>query len=281
MRWPVRLIFGLVVVGSLLAGGGAMAQSVASPWIDQERAQSRLVAAENAGKLTAFVEIAMPEGWKTYWRNPGDAGGLPPSFDVSKSQNVVASRVLYPAPKRLTDLAGETIGYKERVLFPIEIEVADKAKPVQLRVGVHFGVCREICVPLEATYELDVPPGTVGPADGMLRASLDHVPRAMAEIKAGDPKVIRAQVDSYESPSQISFTATFPGDPAKVDLFVEAPDGLYVPMPKRSAATGEASDVVFVSTIASKAELKQLLGKPLTVTLVGSEGQSEAIVTIE
>lgn len=273
-----RLIFGLVVIASAVAGPAA-AQTVASPWADHERAQTRLVVGESAGRLVAFVEIQMPEGWKTYWRNPGDAGGLPPSFDFAQSENVTAARVLYPAPKRLSDRAGDTIGYKDRAVFPVEIDAAAKDKPVRLRLALHFGVCREICVPLEASHDLVVPPGMVGAADGVFAEALGHVPRTMADAKPGDPKLVRAQVDSYEAPAQISFSGTFPGGAKDADLFIEAPEGLYVPMPKRTAGDGDT--VTFEAAIASPAELKQLLGKPLKITMVGASGQSEAIVTVE
>ena len=275
----VRLFFGLAPVLMGLASA-VQAQNVASPWVDHERAQTRLLAGESGGKMMGFVEIQMPEGWKTYWRNPGDAGGLPPSFDFSKSENVADARVLYPAPKRLSDRAGDTIGYKNRVVFPVEFGIAAKDKPVLLRVAMHFGVCREICVPLEASHELAVAPGMAGPADGVLAEALAHIPRTMSEAKPGDPKVERAQVDSYEEPARISFSATFPGGSKDADLFVEAPEGLYVPMPKRAAGS-DGETVTFEAAISSPAELKQLLGKPLKITLVGSSGQSEAVVTLE
>lgn len=264
------LVFGLVLVGLTAAAGGAAAQSVASPWVDHERAQSRLVAAEHKGKLVAFVEIAMPEGWKTYWRNPGDAGGLPPSFDFSKSENVAAARVLYPAPKRLSDRAGDTIGYKSRVLFPVEIDVTAADKPVHLRLASHFGVCREICVPLEASHDLIVPPGVVGAADGALLEAIGHVPK----VEAGELKLIGVKALSADGAPRIVFEAAFPAGAEDIDLFVEAPEGLYVPMVKR---TGDAT---FTATIASEPELKQLIGKSLKVTLVSKDSSAEATVTL-
>ena len=40
---------------------------------------------------------ALAEGWKTYWRMPGDAG-VPPLFDWAGSTNVATIKVLYPGP---------------------------------------------------------------------------------------------------------------------------------------------------------------------------------------
>lgn len=231
------------------------------------------MAAEADGKLIAFVEIVMPAGWKTYWRNPGDAGGLPPSFDTSKSENVSTSDVLYPAPMRLADVAGETIGYKEQARFPIKLTVADTSKPVVLRVNAHFGVCKDICVPLQASYELNVAPGSVGPAEGALREALDRVPLPAANAPPGAPRLASAQV-ATGAPDQLSFVATYPGGGAGADLFIEAPDGLYVPMAKRLQATGDT--VEFRSTFASAGELQQILGKPLKITVVSPAGQTVA-----
>src|SRR5882757_2739160 len=88
-----------------------------SAWDDDAQSAARLVAArahnESGGRVfRAGVEIRLKEGWKTYWRYPGDSG-VPPVFDFSKSQNVKAVTVLYPAPMRFSDGAGgSSIGYK-------------------------------------------------------------------------------------------------------------------------------------------------------------------------
>jgi DsbC/DsbD-like thiol-disulfide interchange protein len=269
MTHTLRLIFGLFAT-VLAVAGQACAQDVASPWVDQEHAKSRLLAADSAGQFLAFVEIQLPEGWKTYWRNPGDAGGLPPSFDFSKSENVAAARVLYPAPKRLTDRAGDTIGYKGGVVFPVEIDAAAKDKPIHLRLAMNFGVCREICVPLEVHHELTVAPGAAGAVDGALAETLAHVPRDRADAKL---KLNTVKAETTGGP-RIVFDAAIPAGAEDADLFVEAPEGLYVPMVKR---TGEGQ---FTATIASEAELKQLLGQPLKVTLVSKAGSAETTVTL-
>jgi len=277
--WLSRVFLAFLAVFTA-ARGDASAQTVASQWIDHEYAKSRLVAAQHDGKLVAFFEIAMSEGWKTYWRNPGDAGGLPPSFDFKSSDNVRAATVLYPAPKRLVDRAGETIGYKGTALFPIEVEPGAADKPVTLRLKAHFGVCREICVPLEATHDLRVDAGVTGVAEGELAHALAQVPRST--VKAGGvrglPAIELAEV-AADDPATISIVATFPGGAADGDIFVEAPDGLYVPMPKR--AGGQGDKATFRSTFSSQAELKQILGKPLKITLAGKDSSSEAVITIK
>src|SRR5215467_2370509 len=88
-----------------------------SRWDEDLQSAARLIAARanNTPEGTVFragLEIKLKEGWKTYWRYPGDSG-VPPAIDTSKSDNVKTVNVLYPAPSRFPDGAGgNSIGYK-------------------------------------------------------------------------------------------------------------------------------------------------------------------------
>ena len=71
--------------------------------------------------LLGGIAIQLQPGWKTYWRTPGDFG-VPPRFDFSKSENVEAVTVLWPAPMKFDDGAGgHSIGYKTQVVLPLRI----------------------------------------------------------------------------------------------------------------------------------------------------------------
>src|SRR3954466_10857272 len=97
-----------------------------SPWEDDAQSAARLISAravnESGGRMfRAGVEIKLKEGWKTYWRYPGDSG-VPPVLDFSMSQNVKTVTVLYPAPTRFSDGgAGHSIGYKGAVTLPLHV----------------------------------------------------------------------------------------------------------------------------------------------------------------
>ena len=113
----------------------------------------------DGSRLLAFVEIELAQGWKTYWRTPGDAGGLPPSFDWSKSSNLASAKVLYPAPMRLTDKSGDTIGYKEHVIFPVEIKAQGRSEADRAQARLcNIGICKDICVPVDAKLEVEIAP---------------------------------------------------------------------------------------------------------------------------
>ncbi len=59
-------------------GPGGGARAAAGPWVDQEQARLRLVAAGpaagEAGSLNLGLHFRLEPGWKIYWRSPGEAG---------------------------------------------------------------------------------------------------------------------------------------------------------------------------------------------------------------
>lgn len=259
-------------------------QQVATDWVVGYNNKARLVAGRAArdGAQTAVyagVEIEMPKGWKTYWRAPGDAGGIPPEFDWEGSENLASVEVLYPAPHRLTDKAGDAIGYKDRVLFPIRVTAKDATLPVVINGVVQYGICKDICIPAEAKLQLEVPPA-VGPS-AELRQALTRVP--VAKARAGiDPVLANWRLDPNGGKPKLVLTVESAA--AKdVDVFVAAPGGDYIPLPQRADAksndTGTA--VQFNVDLSDGVDLGALNGKALAVTIVDSRGQSESKITLK
>jgi DsbC/DsbD-like thiol-disulfide interchange protein len=285
----------VVAVAAVAAQGQAVTPNEpASPWVDLHKAQVRLLAgppaAKSAKSYLAGVEITLADGWKTYWRMPGDAG-VPPTFDWTGSTNVAQLKVLYPAPSRLHEPGAETIGYTKSVLFPVEVLPADAAKPVDLKLAIEFGVCRDICIPAEAKLSLTLnPAGMAGAPAAAILAALERVPRQPASRRANDPRLERVTA-TLDGPSpRLLIEARFPADSASGDVFIEAPDGIYVPMPRRLVHTSDATDRVeakagdglvrFVVDLARNDIAKDLEGKVLTLTLIGAAGASEAAWTV-
>ncbi|HJZ44776.1 MAG TPA: protein-disulfide reductase DsbD domain-containing protein [Hyphomicrobiaceae bacterium] len=286
-RFPIAacasVVFALAAVG-LAAAQAQVPIGIASPWVELHTARVRLVAgaaaAKGAKSYLAGVEITLADGWKTYWRNPGDAG-VPPIFDWSGSTNVASMKVLYPAPSRLKEPGAETIGYTQAVLFPVEVTPEDAKKPVELKLLLEFGICREICIPAQSTLSLAIPTEALaGEPPSAILAALSRVPRPQAERRRDDPE-LGSMTASLDGPSpRLAFEVRFAGDGKGGDLFIEAPDGLYVPMPKRlpDAADGTARFEVDLSRAGIARDFK---GKTLTLTLVSDEGASEAVRVVE
>ena len=274
----MKLALVLLAFSATVAWGQA-AEPVSSDWFQGFNNKARLLAghAVRDGKegLYAGVEIEMPNGWDTYWRSPGDAGGVAPEFDWKGSDNLASADVLYPAPSRLHTKAGDVVGYTDNVLFPISVTPKDAGKPVTLHGVIAYGVCKDICVPAEVTLQITIPP-EVG-ASETLRDVLGRVPRVDARPGI-DPSLATWRLDQTTGkPKLVLNVATT--SPAGVDAFVYAPGGVYVPLPKRVAdAAGKA---VFEVDLSDGVDIKDLKGKPLTVTTIDGKGQAETTITLE
>ncbi|MBX9926485.1 MAG: hypothetical protein K2Y05_09015 [Hyphomicrobiaceae bacterium] len=234
------------------------------------------------GSVMAAVEIELAKGWKTYWRFPGDAGGVPPMFDWSKSENVKSARVLYPVPERITDKAGDILGYQGRATLPVVIEPLDAAKPISLALKFDYGVCREVCIPVEAEFTAAVPVSGRDVLPGTVTAALDRVPRAVANRRPDDPKLLRTKVRLDGDKPTLTVEGEFPGSAAKADVYVESPDGYYIPLTKPGSATSLGGNIVrFEIGLAGAVEPAQIRGKAGLVTLVSERGRSEASIKFE
>ena len=140
----------------LIASLAALPFAGASADARPERYRVTLIGGAFDGKVfRAGVRAEMDEGWKTYWRMPGDSG-IPPDFDWSQSANVKSLEVLYPTPQRFRDESGETIGFKDRVVFPVVVTAADETLPVKLVLNLFFAVCETVCIPATAQAGLEL-----------------------------------------------------------------------------------------------------------------------------
>jgi DsbC/DsbD-like thiol-disulfide interchange protein len=241
----VHSLGSLLLSAAIVACATSTAFAAASPAVEAGQAKVRLLASgitntNSAPVFSGGVEIALTAGWKTYWRYPGDVG-IPPRFDWSGSENVAAVEVLYPAPKRITDGSGQvSIGYEDRVIFPLRIRAVDVAKPVRLKLKLDFATCEKICIPAEAALALDVE--TSAPEEPALKDALARVPK---QRKLGDaelPAVVSASVDRGKRPdgkdAQILVTVNA-SHTAPLDLFAEGPSEEWtLALPTRVERTG-------------------------------------------
>lgn len=274
---PARSLWclALPLLPLLALSAAPAAAAPASAWAEGHNSRARLI----GGDGIAGVELQMPEGWKTYWRNPGDAGGVPPSFDWSSSTNLANAQVLYPAPTRFTDRSGDTLGYKGTVVFPVRLTPKDPKQPIDLRLTLDYGVCKDICIPAEAELALAIVPGEGGKVPAEIADALARVPVPEAERRPGDPvlKSVRKELDG--SKPRLVLEADFAGGAERADIFIEAPAGLYVPLPKKIADDG-AGHATFAVEL-SEAEAKDLQGQKLTATLISGKGQSETTISLD
>lgn len=109
------------------------------------------------GTHMAALELTLADGWKTYWRAPGEAG-IPPRFDWSQSRNVGAVSIHWPTPVVFDQSGFQSIGYISRLILPVEITPATPGKAVRLSGRMDLGICRDICIPGSVTFDSALDP---------------------------------------------------------------------------------------------------------------------------
>ena len=113
--------------------------------------------------LRVALRLRMAPGWHTYWKNPGDAGA-PPEITLTLPDGATAGPIDWPTPGRMPEGPLMTYGYAGEVLLPVTITGA--AGPMQVKAEASWLVCKDICVPEEGTFVLDLPAGNAAPRAG-------------------------------------------------------------------------------------------------------------------
>ena len=104
------------------------------------------------GSRTAALHLELAPGWKTYWRAPGDAG-IPPRFDWRGSSNLGTVAISWPTPK-VFDLNGmRSVGYENALTIPLQITPKTAGQPVRLRARMELGICADVCIPHELSFD--------------------------------------------------------------------------------------------------------------------------------
>lgn len=114
--------------------------------------------ATNSGTLSLGLDIKLAEGWKAYWRSPGEVG-LPPEISWDGSTNLATAQILWPAPERFTAFGIENFGYNKRVVLPIQAVLETAGQAVELQAGVTLLTCSTVCVPHDFNLALTIPAG--------------------------------------------------------------------------------------------------------------------------
>lgn len=272
----------LASITAILAAMLAPASADASvgPMSESEASHTQILSPVNAtgdlGTVPAGFRILLDEGWKTYWRSPGDAG-LPPQMDWSGSTNVASVEVRWPAPHRFSTLGIETLGYEGEVILPLEVRPERPGEPVSLRGKVDLLVCSDICVPASHHVRLELPAGpAAADADAAnLIARFDaQVP---GDASASGLAVERVWGDAAQETLAIRVTsAAMPF--AAPDAFIEGGDWTYG-KPEVALEDGGWAAVLTLPIVAGP-DPAGLPGKPLAVTVVDGGRAVETPVTV-
>ena len=123
------------------------------------------------------LKFELEDGWKTYWRAPGDAG-IPPAVTWTGSRNITGATFHWPTPDIQDQNGMRTLGYDGHFTIPVELD-RKSSGPVRVKGKLQIGVCREICVPITLRFNETLPDG--GARDSEVVAALIDQPMTAPE----------------------------------------------------------------------------------------------------
>ena len=251
----------------------------ASEWVDEGYVRSRLVANYEiisfGGEETIFIgwQVELQEGWKTYWRTPGEAG-LPPRFDWTGSLNIAEVRPLYPLPERFEIFGIQTYGYEDEVILPILIKPQIAGAPVTIRLSLDYMVCLDICIPYEADFILNIPAGELAKPSRYARAidqEIQRVPRSGLDSELAGIIIEEIHVRGMPGRQRVTITIDSQFLLSGADVILEADSAFRFDAPQR-ALVGDGTRARFIIPVGSMREGVDLTGKPGIITVTDGWG---------
>ncbi|NKC50205.1 hypothetical protein HED63_02680 [Ochrobactrum cytisi] len=206
----------LALAPLLLASLGLPALASTSDWTETHGGRVRVMIEDNdpnnatSGERRGALQIELQPGWKTYWRNPGDAG-VPPQISI---EGDAKAQIDFPAPVRFGGDDEGGIGYKQPVSLPIVFHLT--AADTRLKGHVFLGVCEKICVPVQAAF--DFPLNEDGQQDSpqaiaartIIETAFDRLPTAATSAfgirdvkREGDHAVFDLTVPDPAAPAEL------------------------------------------------------------------------------
>lgn len=173
---PFRRLLALLLGASLLS---AFVAPLAAQPVRNGAVVAELVSADASiqpGRpFWVALKLTHEEHWHTYWINPGT--GYPTSIAWKLPPGFTAGPIVWPAPHAVKDSAGIVTGngYEhEALLFTQITPPADLAigTTVTLTAAAEWLMCKDSCMPGDATLALSRPVGAEKPADDVAVARL-------------------------------------------------------------------------------------------------------------
>lgn len=219
---------------------------------------------EPDGTRVAGIRIRVAEGWKTYWRSPGDAG-VPPRFNWEGSKNLAHAQIHWPRPKLFDTYGQRTLGYGGEVVLPVVLTPLDAALPITITGHAELGVCLDVCVAVEETYGESATDGA-----GAIQAGFDAQPARAA------PEAARCHIEPIADGLRLTATLAVPsqgGDEWTVfevlggDVWVSEPE-----LNRHGDALTATADLV-----PPEAAPFDLDPSQLRITVLGTDGALETV----
>ena len=167
------------------------------------------------GTYMAAVRFLLEDGWKTYWRAPGQ-NGIPPSFNWEGSENLSSVKFHWPAPKLYVQNGISTLGYKGDFILPFEVMPSVSGEPIRIKSQVEYGICSDVCIPASSAIDAVMGQGLTYQQD-LIKSALAARPLS---ADAGGVHAVSCQIIPNEDGMHITASITFNNNAPDIDLAV-------------------------------------------------------------
>lgn len=214
-----------------------LAMAGVSQWADNPGGRMRIVVLppDKQGIVKGALEIEPASGWITYWREPGEAG-TPPQMTMTPDSGYTLQDMRFPAPQVFKQNGVRDIGYSGPVALPFTLSAQDPAKAIN--ANVFIGVCKEICIPFQAEFNLAVT-GDEAEAGAVVTGAESRLPEPpSADFSAEAP---RGSADN----KTVSVNVTLPANEPEPEFFLTGPEGYVYLDPALAANGANRTDATF------------------------------------
>ncbi|PZP32473.1 MAG: thiol:disulfide interchange protein [Roseateles depolymerans] len=195
----------LLAAAALL--GAAAAPALAAPaQATTEHVQLRLLSSQAqvtpGQRFTVAVEQQIQPHWHTYWKNPGDSG----QATSIEWKGAEGGAIQWPVPSIQAIGPIVNYGFEGRAPLLVELTVPADAKPgarFQPTAEVKWLVCKDVCIPEQASVGLDLPVAAAAQA-GNDAAQIE-------EWRAALPKPANFTVRLQPSPQGVALSGSTAG----------------------------------------------------------------------
>ena len=204
--------------------------TISSDWSVSETSKLRLVSPYSQNDFKNIIiglEYQMEPGWKTYWKSPGD-GGFAQTISWDNSTNVKNVNILWPTPIEFEILGLTSLGYQNDVIFPLEIELGDKSKNTFLNLHINFLICKEVCIPGDATLFLEIPSGEKKLTDNYF--NIEKALSLLPEEDFNSSYIKEINLKNFSDDKRSTFQLQFNSDKVFYNpkIFLHSPFGLPI-----------------------------------------------------
>lgn len=278
----VILFLGIALIFPIHAMAGETA------WSDTPHAKLRIVTAglgampsEPTEAYWLGVDFSAEPGWKLYWRTPGDAG-FPPSLAWDGLKNIKQFNIAWPSPKRSIESAEgieiESFTYEGKFLLPLMVVPHNKKEGVSGKVSIQYAACKDICIPLFASFDITVSSEEKDPTQWeRIQTALTKVPQPNGTegLKITGAKYFSAPNGEHYIEAEATSSSGFSTNP---DLFVESEASFQFRQPKVTFSEQNRKAQFLIQAIPLTADLGIQQQDMLRLTLVDAEKAVETTV---